>query len=99
MHIPRYHPPTPTDIELLLTAVGAIERSVIPGSSTHPDAAGQYDDQDGKGGAGRDREEAAREREEAGQDEDEGFGGSNRRYARPSVRSQEEEDDELDWDL
>lgn len=33
------------------------------------------------------------------EDEDEGFGGSNRKYDKPSVRSQEEEDDDLDWDL
>ncbi|CAO1635551.1 unnamed protein product [Sympodiomycopsis kandeliae] len=82
------------DIELLLTAIGVVDRSNIPGSRTHQDqistdAGGTRDDQ-------RDAREAEREEVE---DEDEGFGGSNRKYDKPSVRSQEEEDAELDWDL
>lgn len=85
-----------TDIELLLTAVGVVDRSNIPGSRTHQD---QISTEAG-GSGNRDDARAARdaERDEV-QDEDEGFGGSNRKYNKPSVRSQEEEDAELDWDL
>lgn len=82
------------DIELLLTAIGVVDRSNIPGSRTHADqisteAGGTRDDN---------RTARASERDEV-DDEDEGFGGSNRKYDKPSVRSQEEEDAELDWDM
>ncbi|CAO1627364.1 unnamed protein product [Parajaminaea phylloscopi] len=77
------------DIELLLTAVGVIERSAVPGAPTHAGSATTTQSK---------AEQRAADREEA-QDEDEGFGGSNRRYHKPTVRSQEEEDDDLDWDL
>lgn len=80
------------DIELLLTAVGVVDRSTVPGSATHQD--------NGEGDMDR-REKVERRKEERQEadDQDEGFGGSNRKYDKPSVRSQEEEDDDLDWDL
>lgn len=83
-----------TDIELLLTAIGVVDRSNIPGSRTHNDQIST------EAGGNRNDQRAARdaERDEV-QDDDEGFGGSNRKYTKPSVRSQEEEDAELDWDL
>lgn len=76
------------DIELLLVAIGVVDRSTVPGAATHPD---QPDHKTQAQRRADDREEA--------EDEDEGFGGSNRKYHKPTVRSQEEEDDDLDWDL
>ncbi|CAO1629344.1 unnamed protein product [Jaminaea pallidilutea] len=83
------------DIELLLTAIGVIDRSSVPGSSTHEDTVAE------QGGArsGRDKAEAKEQEREEAEDDDEGFGGSNRKYHKPTIRSQEEEDDDLDWDL
>jgi hypothetical protein len=66
------------DIELLLTAVGAIEHSRIPGAET-------YEKSDG----GRDADSDG---------EDEGFGG-NRKKTNPTIRNQQEDDDDLDWDM
>jgi hypothetical protein len=67
-----------TDIELLLTAVGALDRSQVPGAAT-------YDIGNGKDG-------------QDSENEDEGFGG-NRRKTTQTIRSQEEDDADLDWDL
>ena len=67
------------DIELLLTAVGAIDKSRVPGAATY--------DNINSGRNNRDSE-----------DEDEGFGG-NRRKTKSTIRSQEEDDADLDWDL
>ncbi|UZJ54731.1 hypothetical protein CBS101457_004051 [Exobasidium rhododendri] len=66
------------DIELLLTAVGVLDKSQVPGSAT-------FGNENGK--SGKDSE-----------DEDEGFGG-NRRKTKQTIRSQEEDDADLDWDL
>lgn len=73
------------DIELLLLAVGVIERSTVPGSSSYEPGL-QFKDP------------KKNPEEEEDQDEDEGFGG-NRTKTKPTIRSQEEEDAELDWDL
>ncbi|PWN31457.1 thioredoxin-like protein [Meira miltonrushii] len=73
------------DIELLLLAVGVIERSTVPGSSSYEPGL-QFKDPKKNPEEGED------------QDEDEGFGG-NRTKTKPTIRSQEEEDAELDWDL
>ncbi|SNX81939.1 related to phosducin homolog, likely to be involved in regulation of pheromone response [Melanopsichium pennsylvanicum] len=71
------------DIELLLTAVGAIQRSKIPGAETHlgqkPDRIDEEDEEE-------DGEEVAEKRQK-----------SIRDSARN--KTQEELDDELDWDL
>ncbi|PWN52165.1 thioredoxin-like protein [Violaceomyces palustris] len=77
------------DIELLLTAVGVLDRSQVPGASTYDDGRGGERD----GGRG----------EDDGEDSDEGFGGTRRGEGAKSknarVKTQEEEDAELDWDL
>lgn len=71
------------DIELLLLAVGVIERSSVPGSSSY--APGLQFNEDKKD-------------EDDDLDADEGFGGT-RRKTKSTIRSQEEEDDDLDWDM
>ncbi|EPQ26434.1 uncharacterized protein PFL1_06082 [Pseudozyma flocculosa PF-1] len=77
------------DIELLLTAVGVLDRSQVPGTATFGDASGAGADQ------------RRQDREDDGEDSDEGFGGTRRGVRGKGIRgkTQEEEDDELDWDL
>ena len=71
------------DIELLLTAVGAIEPSKVPGAPTH---------------AGTQRSDTIEEAdEEEEEEEEEENGGKRQRSIRQ--KTQEELDDELDWDL
>lgn len=74
------------DIELLLLAVGVVQRSQVPGAASFEPGL-QF----------RDKDDVEAEREEA-QDADEGFGGT-RRTTKSAIRSQEEEDADLDWDL
>lgn len=69
------------DIELLLLAVGVIERSNVPGMQNY-------------GGLQFKNDKEKDEHDE--QEED--FGG-NRNKIKSSIRSQEEEDDDLDWDM
>lgn len=73
------------DIELLLTAVGAIERSKVPGAPTH---------------LGSEKPDTIEEREEE-EEEEAAAGGARQRSIRDSARqkTQDELDDELDWDL
>lgn len=65
------------DIELLLTAVGVLDKSQIPGAANYENGSQKDDGNDS---------------------EDEGFGG-NRRKAKPTIRSQEDDDADLDWDI
>ncbi|KAN0061949.1 Proteolipid protein 2 [Thecaphora frezii] len=77
------------DIELLLTAVGVLDRSEVPGAATFGNPA--------------EHQQQRQRQEEDGVDSDEGFGGT-RRGGRSIVsgsreKTQQELDDELDWDL
>jgi len=85
--------PSTSDIELLLTAIGVLDPSTVPGNSTNPNQ-------------GDSNAQAAERAERAGEDEDEGFGGNRNganagkgKIRSATVKSQEEEDAELDWDL
>lgn len=76
------------DIELLLTAVGAIERSNVPGAPTHL-------------GSSKTQQDTIREEDEEdeeAQDDDTRSANRNGRSIRSSNKTQDELDDELDWD-
>ena len=71
------------DIELLLTAVGAIERSKVPGAPTH---------------AGSQKPDTIAEGDEEEEDDEQGTRQRSIRDS-GRQKTQEELDDELDWDL